>query len=250
MTSGPVALCQARTSHLLAVVAGVLAAAAGCATVEKASTDAKLVLESRITKPVTYRFAGVDPALRTNLDRARSELAARNYRAALPLLNRAVWDLERIHRRGLRLGELVMAYDGLAQAHAAIGADDLAKEHRRLSHGLNEAGARPPASGVIQVLTRAKEAYVSAQFREALRGLRQALIDLEDIEDVDTRVRQLANARCYLAFAYFATEQRERVRDELRRLWALDSSLNACRHEAPPGVRALIVEVQRSLKDL
>jgi tetratricopeptide (TPR) repeat protein len=227
-----------------------LAAVSGCATLEKASIDAKLGLESRITKPVSYRLAGVDPALRINLDRARSELAARNYRAAMPLLNRAVWDIERIHRRGLRLDELVRVYDGLAQAHAALGDDDLAQEQRRLSRGLSEAVARRPAAGVVQLLTRAKDAYVSAQFREAVRGLRQALIDLEDIEDVDTRVRQLADARCYLAFAYFATEQRERVRDELRRLWGLDPAMAACRHEAPPGVRALIAEVQRKLKDL
>ena len=101
---------------LLAVVAGTLVvAASGCATLEKVSTDARLGVESRITKPMTYRLAGVDPAVRTNLDRARSELAARNYRAAVPLLNRAVWDLERIARRGLRLGELVTVYDGLGR---------------------------------------------------------------------------------------------------------------------------------------
>jgi len=96
---------------------------------------------------------------------------------------------------------------------------------------------------------KAKDAYVSARFRDAVRGLQQALIDLEDIEDLNTRVRRLADARCYLAFAYFATEQRERVRDELRRLWALDPALEMCRHEAPPGVRALIVDVQRKQKD-
>jgi tetratricopeptide (TPR) repeat protein len=222
---------------------------AGCATLEKVSTDAKLGLESRITKPVVYRFSGVDPAVRTNLDRARSELAARNYRVAVPLLNRAVWDLEKIHRRGLRLGELVTAYDGLAQAHLALGADDVAQEHRRVSRALSEAETRAPASGATQALTKAKDAYVSARFRDAVRGLQQALIELEDIQDIDTRVRRLADARCYLAFAYFATEQRERVRDELRRLWALDPSLDACRHQAPPGVRALIVEVQRRQKD-
>ena len=233
-----------------AVVAAALAAGAGCATVEKAFTDAKLGLESKVTKPVTYRFVGIDPALRTNLDNARRQLAARNYRGAMPLLNKAVWDIERIHRRALRLDELVTVYTGLAQAHAAMGADDLAEEQRRLSRALSEAATRSPGSGVVQLLSRAKEAYVSAQFRQALRGLRQALVDLEDIEDIETRVRQLADARCYLAFAYFATGQRERVRDELRRLRALDPSLEACSQEAPPGVRALIVEVQRKQKDL
>jgi tetratricopeptide (TPR) repeat protein len=236
-------------SSLLALVAAAAMAAAGCATFERVSTNAKLGLESRVTKPFVYRFSGVDPAVRANLNRGRSELAARNYRGAVPLLNRAVWDLERIQRRGLRLEELVVAYDGLAHAHLAIGADDLAREHRRLSRALGEAEARSPASGVTQVLTKAKDAYVSARFRDAVRGLQQALIDLEDIEDLDTRVRRLADARCYLAFAYFAIERRERVRDELRRLWALDPSREMCRHEAPPGVRALIVEVQRKQKD-
>jgi tetratricopeptide (TPR) repeat protein len=232
------------------MLALVAVSASGCATFERASTDMKLGLESRVTRPVRYRLVGVDPALRTNLDRGRSALAARNYRTALSLLNRAAWDLERIHRRGLRLEELVIVHEGLAQAHAALGADHLAEEHRRLSRSFGELGERPPATGVLQILARAKDAYVSAQFREAVRGLRQAVIDLEDIEDVDTRVRQLADARCYLAFAYFATDQREQVREELRRLWALDPSLEPCRHEAPPGVRALIVEIQRRQKDL
>jgi tetratricopeptide (TPR) repeat protein len=238
-----------RRACLGLLVLAVLSAS-GCATLERTSTDAKLGLESRVTKPMRYRLVGVDPALRTNLHRGRSALAARNFRTALPLLNRAAWDLERIHRRGLRLDELVVVHDGLAQAHAALGADHLAEEHRRHARGLGELAARPAASGVLQILSRAKDAYISAQFREAVRGLRQAVIDLEDIEDVDTRVRQLADARCYLAFAYFATDQREQVREELRRLWALDPSLEPCRHEAPPGVRALIVEIQRKQKDL
>src|SRR5947209_13057837 len=157
MTSRQAALSRAQTS-LLALVAGAALAAGGCATFEKVSTDAKLGLESRITKPVVYRLSGVDPSLRANLDRARSELAARNYRVAVPLLNRALWDLEKIHRRSLRLDELVVAYDGLAQAHLAIGADDLAREHRRLSRALGEAEARSPASGVTQVLMKAKDA--------------------------------------------------------------------------------------------
>jgi len=250
MTSGRDGLSPAVIRGLAALVAVVIAATVGCASVEQVSTQARLGLESNLTKPIVYRFSGVDPAIRANLDRARSELAARNYRAAVPLLNRAAWDLERIPRRGLRLDELVTVYDALSQAHVAIGADDLANEYRRLSRGLGDAAARPAAAGVMQVLARGKDAYISARFRDAVRSLQQALIDLEDIEDAETRMRQLANARCYLAFAYFATEQRERVRDELRRLWALDPSLDACRQDAPPGVRALIAEVQRQQKEL
>src|SRR5262249_47753496 len=162
-------------------VAAALAAGAGCATVEKAFTDAKLGLESKVTKPVTYRFVGIDPALRTNLDNARRQLAARNYRGAMPLLNKAVWDIERIHRGSRRRAEFVTVYTGRARAHAGRGADDLAEERGGLWRALSEAATRSPASGVVQLLSRAKEAYVSARFREALRGLRQALVDLEDI---------------------------------------------------------------------
>src|SRR5262249_60680201 len=118
--------------------------------------------ESKVTKPVTYRFVGIDPALRTNLDNARRQLAARNYRGAMPLLNKAVWDIERIHRRALRLDELVTVYNGLAQAHAAMGADDLAEEQRRLSRGLSEGATRAPAGGVVQWLARAESAYGAA----------------------------------------------------------------------------------------
>jgi len=100
MTSRQAALSRAQTS-LLALVAGAALAAGGCATFEKVSTDAKLGLESRITKPVVYRLSGVDPSLRANLDRARSELAARNYnsgRATAAFAMAAIearWTMER-----------------------------------------------------------------------------------------------------------------------------------------------------------
>ena len=100
----------------------------------------------------------------------------------------------------------------------------------------------PPTEPILDELILESPVRVATQ-RAVKKG------DNATIEDLNTRVRRLADARCYLAFAYFATEQRERVRDELRRLWALDPALEMCRHEAPPGVRALIVDVQRKQKD-
>ncbi|HEV8614515.1 MAG TPA: hypothetical protein VGU22_03390 [Methylomirabilota bacterium] len=228
---------------MLAVVLGV--ALAGCATVERTSADAKRGVEANITAPMRYRIAGADPTLRTNLDSAQVELAAGNHRGAIPLLNRALWDVERIQKRALRLTELVVVYDSLAQAYAAMGILDLAEEARRLARSLTEATGREPAPGAIELLARAKDAYVSAQFREALRGLRQALVDLADIVDVETRIASVAQTRCYLAFAYFATQERSRVRDELRRLSVFDPSFDVCGRDAPPGVRALIADLRR-----
>src|SRR2546422_422753 len=95
------------------------------------------------------------------------------------------------------------------------------------------------------VLARAKDAYAAARFRDALRLLRAALIDLEDLSDGEMRVKQLAETRCYLAFTYFANQERERVRDELKRLATLDGALASCTQQAPPGVRSLIADVQR-----
>ena len=94
-------------------------------------------------------------------------------------------------------------------------------------------------------LARAKDAYVAAQFQEAARRLQQTLIELEDITDVESRVTYLAEARCYLAFTYFATQEREHVQVELRRLAAFDPAFAVCGQDAPPGVRALIAELRR-----
>jgi len=227
----------------LAAVFGV--ALAGCATVERTSADAKRGVETHVTAPMRYRIHGADPMLRTNLDSAQAELAAGNHRGAITLLNRALWDVERIQKRSLRLGELVVVYDALAQAYKAMGILDLADEARRLSRSLSEAALREPSPGAIELLARARDAYVSAKFREALGGLRQALVDLADIVDVETRISSVAQTRCYLAFTYFATQDRSRVRDELRRLSAFDPSFDVCGRDAPPGVRALIADLRR-----
>jgi tetratricopeptide (TPR) repeat protein len=230
-------------------LAASLLAAAGCAVVEQKSADTKRGLAARVTHPVRYRVAGADPALRANLDRALDELAAGNYRLALPLLNRALWDIARIRKRDLRLTETVTVYESLQQAFVAMGMTDLADEARRMAKALGEAAGREPATGATQLLARAKDAYAAAQFREAVRRLRQVLIDLEDIADVETRVTYLAETRCYLAFAYFATQDRSHVQVELRRLGAFDPAFAVCGQDAPPGVRALIAELRRN-KDL
>jgi len=231
---------------VLGLAASLLSAAAGCAVVEQKSADTKRGLAARVTHPMRYRVAGADPALRANLDRALDELAAGHHRLALPLLNRALWDMARIRKRDLRLTETVTVYESFEQAYVAMGMTELADEARRMAKGLGEAAGREPATRATQLVARAKEAYAAAQFREALRRLRQALIELEDIADVETRVTYLAETRCYLAFAYFATQERGLVQVELRRLAAFDPAFAVCGQDAPPGVRALIAELRRS----
>jgi tetratricopeptide (TPR) repeat protein len=157
-----------------------------------------------------------------------------------------VWDIEGIQRRSLRLVELADVYAGLARAYAAVGKADVAEEHRQMAAALAEANDRDPAPHPLAVLTQAKDAYSTARFREALTVFRAALVDLEDLSDRETRIQQLAQTRCYLAFTYFAGQDRERVRDELRRLAALDGTLSTCTPEAPPGVRSLMADVLRT----
>ena len=227
-------------------LAATLVSAAGCSVVEQKSADTTRGLAARVGHPMRYRLAGADPALRANLDRALDELAAGNHRAALPLLNRALWDVARIRKRDLRLTETATVYESLEHAYLAMGMTGFADEARRMARALTEAAAREPATGAAQLLARGKDAYVSAQFREAVRRLQQTLIDLEDIADVETRIVYLAETRCYLAFAYFATQDRPHVQVELRRLAAHDPSFTACGQDAPPGVRALIAELRRN----
>ena len=119
-----------------------------------------------------------------------------------------------------------------------------------MARGLAEAAARQPADDAPEALAHAKDAYTTARFQEAGRQLRRALIDLEDVAEVERRVAQLAHARCYLALSHYAVQDQERVREELRRLWALEPSMRACMRESPPGLRAMIAEIQRKPKDL
>ena len=226
-------------------LAATLVSAAGCSVVEQKSADTTRGLAARVGHPMRYRLAGADPALRANLDRALDELAAGNHRAALPLLNRALWDVARIRKRDLRLAETVSVYESLERAYAAMGMTEVAADARRMARGIGDAAGREPSTAATQLLARAKDAYVAAQFQEAVRRLQQTLIELEDVADVDSRLGYLAEARCYLAFTYFATQERDHVQVELRRLAAFDPAFAVCGQDAPPGVRALIAELKR-----
>lgn len=218
---------------------------AGCATFEQAGTDAKKGYQSHIAKPVLYKLAGADPALRLNLERGQTELEAKDYRAAMLSLNRAVWDIERIQKRSLRLAELSETYELLSQAYLGLGNAGVAEEHRRMASALADAGARERSPSSAYVLAPAKEAYMSAQFPKAVKGLRRALVELEDLLDPDIRIIQLAETRCYLALSYFAAQDHDHVMDQIRRLWAHDASMTACVRDAPRAVRVLIADVQK-----
>src|SRR5690349_6977889 len=189
-----------RRAALAVMVA--LVAAAGCTVVEQKSADTTRGLAAHVTHPVRYRMAGADPALRTSLDRALDALAAGNHRAAVPLLNRALWDVARIRKRQLRLTETVSVYESLERAYTAMGITEVAADAHRVAGGLGEAAGHEPSAAGAQLLGRAKDAYVGAQFPEAVRRLQQSLIELEDIADVESRLGYLAESHCYLAFTY------------------------------------------------
>jgi tetratricopeptide (TPR) repeat protein len=227
-----------------------LALLTSCATAGRGSSEETDSVWAHIARPLKYWSAGASLKARANLERGQRELDARNYRVAIAALNRALWDLERIPDRALRLSELQVAYKALRSAYLALGVSDVAEEHRSMAQALANAVARERSSDGAQALGRAKQAYATARFRDAVKKLRQALIELEDVSEAEARVVQLADARCYLALSYFATEKHALVREELRRLWALEPSMAECIREAPPGVRKVIGEIQRRQKDL
>ena len=232
------------------IVVACLALTAGCASVERAASGTSKSFETHVSRPMRYKLAGASPEARANLELGLRELDARSYRAAITALNHAVWDLEQIRDRALRLSELREVYDALARAYYSLGVLEVAEEQRWMARGLAEAAERVPADGAPEALAHAKEAYTTARFHDAGRQLRRALIDLEDVSELERRVAQLAHARCYLALSYYAVQDHERVREELRRLWALEPSMRACVRESPPGLRAMIAEIQRKPKDL
>jgi hypothetical protein len=252
MTSARGSSLRADVSRLFrALVVGTcIALTAGCAAVERAASEASRSFQSHVSRPVRYRLAGARPETRANLELGLRELDARSFRAAITALNHAVWDLEQIGDRALRLSELGEVYDALARAYYSLGILDLAEEQRWMARGLADAAQRPPADDAPEALAQAKQAYTTARFQDAGRQLRRALIDLEDVRELERRVAQLAHARCYLALSHYAVQDHERVREELRRLWALEPSMRACMRESPPGLRALIAEVQRRPRDL
>ncbi len=228
----------------------VLALLTGCSAVQRVSSDASRTIETKVTLPVRYRLAGADREARAQIERGQAELEARSYRAAIVSFNRAMWSVERIGTRSLRLAELTTVYDGLRRAYFGLGVSELAEEHGGTAAALAGAAAREPSGEATQALGRAKQAYVSARFPDAVREFRRALVDLEDVAEFEARVGQLAEARCYLALSYFAAQDHQRVREELRRLTGFDPAMSACAREAPPGLRALIAEVQKRPQDL
>jgi len=200
-----------------------------------------------VRPPVKYTLAGADLQLRKNLERGLDQLKEENYDAATRLLDRAIWELERIDNRRLRVDEIAEVYQALGDAYWGLRKREWAEEHWALVTALRERTRQgeenhrvPQAS-----LARAKAAYAGAEFRATLAALRQALVDLEGVTDALTRVRHLEEARCYLAYTYVALDKEDRAKDELRRLWALDTSVALCGREAPPAIRRLISEVQR-----
>jgi tetratricopeptide (TPR) repeat protein len=218
----------------------------GCATMDKLGTGVRNALPGGIAKPVKYRLAGADRTLRANVERGLTQLKEDNYQDALVSLNRGIWELERIEKRSLRVEELAEVYHALADAYLGLKKPDWAGEQRRLAVGLLDdvrqgASDRPPQRS----LDLGKKAYAGAQFRKAVTALRRALVELEAIGETGTRIRRLEEARCYLAFAHFALEDKATAREELRRLFALDSSVSTCSREAPPAIRPLISEVRR-----
>ncbi len=237
--SHPMAAAAGNLTRSALVIALCLASLAGCATFEQVS--------HRVGTPVKYTLLGEDRQLRKNLEAGLTQLKEERYDEAVGSLNRSVWDLERIGSRGLRVDELVDAYQALGNAYSGLRKQDWAEEQwqvakalRDLSKDTEGSTGSPDAS-----LIRAREAYASARFPQALTTLRQALVDLEGVADPPTRVKRLEEARCYLAFTYVALEKESRAKAELQRLQALDSSVASCAREAPPVVRRLISDVQK-----
>lgn len=225
---------QGQGLRVLALTSCMLAASS-CAT-----------LDNGVVRPVKYRLAGTDVQRRANLEQGLAQLKRENYEDALMSLNRAIWDLERIEKRRLRLEDLAEVYQALADVYSGLRKSNWADEHRSLSAALAAQAPRDAGSGVPErALTRAREAYTAAQFREAVVGFGQALVDLEGLTHTAARLNLLEEARCYLAFSYFALDQASRAREELQRLWALDASLAFCTREAPPALHHLISEVQQ-----
>lgn len=197
-----------------------------------------------------YRLAGADDALRQDLDRGLVQLSAEKYEAARTSLGRAVWELEQIENSWLRLKELAEAHQALADVYSALRRPEWADGQRELATALGrQANSSTTSEGPERTLTRGKAAYMAAQFHSAGAELRAALVDLESLTHAPVRIRSLEEARCYLAFTYFALDQRDRAKEEIRVLRALDPNVEFCHQVAPPSIRRVIVEVLEEQRD-
>ncbi len=230
----------ARDSWRAGLVVGMCALAiGGCASFESTT-------EPFVT-PVKYAWARADTGLRAHLERGLSQLQAGDSVAAVRSLNRAIWDLQRIDDRGLRMAELARAHRAMGDAYRSRQKPDWAQEEWKLATALDARSREPVLPGdTPSLLDRGKVAYASAHFPDSVSSLRRALPDGEETEDFFTRVKRLEEVHCYLGFAYVALAQEDRAREEFHRLAALDPSMTFCSCSAAPKVRRLISDVQRS----
>jgi len=213
----------------------------GCATTQELTRDIPGV------KLVKYTLAGADREQRANLERGQSQLRAREYDGAARSLRLAIWDVELIDEPSLRLEELVEVHQTLAEVYTGLGKPQWSGEQRALAQALAAYRKRENESASPEaVLAKAKAAYQAAQFREAVTGFGQALVELEGLSGTQARLKSLVDARCHLVLAHFALGRSERASEEARRLAALDGATESCRRQAPPPVRALIATVEAS----
>ena len=229
---------SARHVGLTAAVCSL--AVSGCATLDWTADS--------VGTPMRYVWAGADSGLRTNLQQGLTQLEAADAQGAMRSLNRAVWDLERIEDRGLRMDELARAHRAIGDVYSRVQKPTWAEDEWKLASTF---AARSRQAAMAEEgpspLERGKAAYMSAQFRDSVSWLQRALVDLEEANDLVARVKRLEETRCYLGFAYVALGQEERAKEEFQRLVALDASATFCSCAAAPKVRRLIVEVQRSM---
>jgi tetratricopeptide (TPR) repeat protein len=213
----------------------------GCASTQELARDLPGV------KFMKYTMAGADREQRASLDRGLTQLRALEYDPAARSLRRAMWDVELIDKRSLRLEELVEVHQALAAAYTGLGKNQWSEEQRALAQALIEYGRRENGSGPPETaLAKAKAAYQAAHFREAETAFGQALVELEGLSPTPVRLKSLVDARCHLVLAHFALGRSERASEEVRRLAALDGATASCRRQAPPPVRTLISAVEAS----
>jgi len=213
-------------------------AGSGCATLDRTADT--------FMTPVKYAWVGADSGLRTNLERGLAQLEAADAQGALRSLNDALWDLQRIEDRGLRMGELARAHRAMGEAYASVRKPGWADDEWSLAAAFaaRSREAAVPGDG-SSPLVRGKTAYMSAQFPDSVLWLRRALVDLEEADGFFARLKRREEAHCYLGLAYVALGQEERAKEEFQHLVALDPSVTSCSCMAAPKVRRLITEVQR-----
>lgn len=229
-----------RDARIGLIAAVCTLAVAGCATLDKTAQT--------VVTPMKYVWAGADSGLRANLQHGLAQLEAADAHGAVRSLNRAIWDLQRIEDRGLRMEELARAHQAMGDAYMSARKPGWAEDEWRLAAAFAARSREAAVAGNgPSPLHRGKAAYASAHFPDSVSSLRQALVDVAETDGLLTRLRHLEEAYCYLAFSYVALGQEDRAKEEFQRLVALDASVTLCSCAAAPKVRRLISEVQRSM---